>query len=104
MKKKYIYTNKKHSYRAIMGVILGLISLASLWLVVYFSYQASGDAKTGYGFTGLFSLLFSCTGLGLSAVTVRNKDYYRLFPVMGLVLNFLALAGISLILYAGANL
>lgn len=86
-----------------MSVILGVISLASLGAVVYLSCRSAGEALTGYGFTGLFAVIFSLIGLVLGVLTVRDKNYYRLFPVLGIVLNVAALAGISLILYAGAN-
>lgn len=103
-KKNYIFTNKKNSKRAIMAVVLGVISLASLGIVVFMSGLYGGSAKVSYGFTGLFATAFSLTGLLLGVVTVQNKDYYRLFPVLGILLNLLALGAVSLILYAGANL
>lgn len=87
-----------------MSAILGIISLAALGTVVFLAYRRSGEALAGYGFTGLFALLFSLTGEVLGFQTVGDKDHYRLFPVLGILLNLAALGGISLILYAGANL
>lgn len=104
MRKNYIFTNKKHSYRAIMATILGMISLISLIIVVFMTYRDAGEACVGYGFTGLFATVFSMIGLGLGIVTFRNKNYYRLFPVMGTMLNLAVLGGISFILYIGARL
>ena len=63
-RKGYIFTNKKHSERAVMATILGVISLAALGTVVFMSYLGGGEAKTGYGFTGLFATVFSVAGLG----------------------------------------
>ena len=104
IRKNYIFTNKKNSKRAIMAVILGVISLVSLGTVVFLSGLSGGSAKISYGFTGLLAAVFSLVGLLLGVVTIQNKDYYRLFPSLGILLNFLALAAVSLILYAGANL
>ena len=87
-----------------MAVILGVISLASLGVVLFFTYRSGGEAKPGYGFTGLLATLFSLTGLGLGVVTFRDKNNYRLFPVLAILLNLAALGTVSLILYAGANL
>ena len=87
-----------------MATILGVISLASLGIVVFRAYLSAGEATVGYGFTGLLATLFSFVGLCIGIVTVKEKDYYRLFPVLGILLNLMALGGISLILYAGANL
>ncbi len=102
-RKGYIFTNKRHSERAIMAVILGTISLAALGIVIFKAYRSGGEALAGYGFTGALATVFSLIGLVLGAVTASDKGYYRLFPVMGILLNLAALAGVSLILYAGAN-
>lgn len=103
-RKGYIFTNKKHSERAIMATILGIISLAALVVVVFRSYLYAGDVAVNYGHTGFLAMLFSMVGFSLGMATVRDKGYYRLFPVLGILLNLAALGGVSLILYAGAKL
>ncbi len=87
-----------------MAVVLGLISLGAMGYVVFQSYASAGDARVSDAFTVLLALVYSITGFGLGLVTVQNKGYYRLFPVLGLLLNLAALGGIRLILYAGAYL
>lgn len=103
-RKSYIFTNKKNSDRAVMSVILGVISLASMGAAVYLTYRSAGEAMTGYGFTGLLATIFSLIGLVLGILTAKDKNYYRFFPVLGIILNVIVLAGISLILYAGVKL
>ena len=103
-RKGYIFTNKKHSERAIMATILGIISLISLGIVIFRAYLGGGEAPAGFGFTGVLAMLFSVVGLCLGVVTFREKDYFRLFPVLGILLNLLSLGSLSLILYVGANL
>lgn len=87
-----------------MSTILGVVSLASLVVAVLLSYRKGGEAAAGLGVAGILALLYSLVGIVLGIRTVRNKNYYRLFPVLGTLLNLAALGGISLILYAGANL
>lgn len=87
-----------------MATILGVISLAGLVIVVFLAYLGAGEAAVGYGFTGLLATVFSLVGLFLGIATVRDKDYYRFFPVLGILLNLAALGIASLILYAGAKL
>lgn len=87
-----------------MATILGIISLVSLGIVLFMTYRSAGEAAVGYGFTGLLATVFSAVGLGLGIVTFRDKNYYRLFPVLGTLLNLAALGGISFILYAGVNM
>lgn len=99
MKKKYIYTNKRHSSRAVMSTILGILSNASLVVVIYLSYQSGGDIPAGYGMTGFLAVIFSLVGLGLGVVTARDREYYRLFPWLGILLNVIALSVLALIIY-----
>jgi lipopolysaccharide export LptBFGC system permease protein LptF len=100
-RKGYIFTNKKHSQKAIMSTILGIISTVSLAAVLYLTYLRKGNAPTGYGVTGLLIALFSLAGLILGMVTVVEKDRYKFFPCVGIFLNFIALFGIGVVLYAG---
>lgn len=86
-----------------MATILGVISLSSLGIVLFLSYKEAGEAAVGFGFTGLLATVFSITGLSLGIAAFRNKGYYRLFPVLGTLLNLTALGVISLILYIGVN-
>ena len=97
-KKNYIFTNKKHSNRAIMSTILGGISLVSL------SYSQGGVMHGGYGVTGVLATIYSLIGLILGILTLREKDIYRIFPVLGTILNIVALGGVSLLLYLGSRL
>ncbi len=60
-------------------------------------------ARTGYGFTGILATLYALAGLYLGVITVRDKTYYRLFPVLGVVLNLVVLGLVGLILYMGVN-
>ena len=57
-RKNFIFTNKKHSERAIMGTILGVISLVSMGIVIFLSYQKNGETPVSYGLTGLLATIF----------------------------------------------
>lgn len=87
-----------------MSVILGVISLAALVTVVFFSYRSGGEASVKYGFTGALATVFSLVGVILGVLTACDRSYYRFFPVLGVMLNVMSLGGVSLILYAGVNL
>ena len=90
-KKNYIFTNKKHSDKAIMSTILGVISLG-------------GVMHGGYGVTGVLATVYSLIGLILGVLTLRDKDIYRFFPVLGTILNVISLGGISFLLYLGSRM
>lgn len=91
-RKKYIYTNRRHSERAIMAVILGVISIVSIAIVVTLSYRSAGEVPAGYGAAGVLAAVYSVVGLVLGVVTVHDKAYFPLFPVLAIVLNLAALA------------
>ncbi|MCI5584479.1 MAG: DUF6142 family protein [Lachnospiraceae bacterium] len=101
-KKNYMFTNKKHSSRGIMSAILGTISLVSLGLAVFQTYQVKGEAGGNMGTVGFVATCFSITGLTLGILSKTEADRFRLFPYLGIVLNLLALMATSTILYAGA--
>lgn len=100
-RKNYIFTNKKHSEKAIMATILGIISIVSMIIVIYLTYLKNGEATVGYGMTGVLATIFSLIGLCLGLVTVREKENYKLFPILGIILNVLVLLGMAFILYLG---
>lgn len=102
-RKKYIYTNKKHPQTAIMSTVLGTISLVSMTIVIYMTYLKNGQTQGGYGLTGLLSALFSIIGFVLGAKSLQIKDSFKLFPVLGTVINVIVLLGLAFILYLGTG-
>ena len=80
------------------------ISLVSLGIVTYLSYSQGGVMHGGYGVTGVLATIYSLIGLILGILTLREKDIYRIFPVLGTILNVVALGGVSFLLYLGSRL
>lgn len=97
----YIFTTRKHPEKGIMSTILGAISLISIVAAVYLAYQNGGNALPSYGAAVFLVTLFALAGLVLGILSRAEKDNYYLFPHLGIALNFVSLALISLILYAG---
>lgn len=101
-RKGYIYTNKHHSQTGVMSTILGVISLVTLGISVYFSYLNKGVITERYGTSAFLALVFMVIGLGLGLFSLREPEKFRLFSVLGIVANVLVFAVLSLILFAGA--
>ena len=101
-KNSYMFTNKQHSQKGIMSTILGVISLATLAYAVIMSYLRAGDIPRQYGAAAMLVMIFAFVGIGLGVVSKTEWDKFYLFTYLGIVLNVLALAVISVILYAGA--
>ena len=84
-----------------MAAILGVIADVSIVLAVYFTFQNKGVAPMQYGTVILLSLVFAAVGFVLGIRSNLEKDIYRLFPVLGIVLNSMALLAGGFILYIG---
>lgn len=101
-KNSYMFTNKEHTQKGIMSTILGVISLATLAYAIIMSYLRAGDIPRQYGAAAMLVMIFAFVGIGLGVVSKTERDKFYLFTYLGIALNVLALAVISLILYAGA--
>ena len=99
--KGYIFTNKRHSQKAIMSTILGSISTASMLVVIYLSFLQKGQAPISYGLTGFLALIMSLVGLVLAVKTVLEKERFKLFPILGIAFNVAAIGIVALVFYMG---
>ena len=89
MHRHYIFTDKRESKKGILSAVLGAMSLISVFLTVYFTWQNHGTAYVRYG----------VVALGIMAKLEEDKFY--LFAWIGIVLNALTLLGIGGIVAVG---
>lgn len=97
-----MFTSKEHSQKGIMATILGVISLASLVYIIIYSYRTAGKIPLQYGAVAFLTMIFAFTGIVLGVLSKSDRDKFYFFSYLGIVLNVLVLAALSLILYAGA--
>ena len=97
-----MFTSKQHTQKGIMSTILGIISLGTLAYAVVMSYLKAGDIPRQYGAAAMLVMIFAFIGIILGVVSKTERDKFYFFTYLGIVLNVLALAVISIILYAGA--
>lgn len=80
-----------------MSTVLGLIALVSLFLAIYLSYLDGMDSVNGgmarmqYGLAAVLAFLMALAGEITGLIANTEKDRYRFFPVLGLLLNSAAL-------------
>ena len=84
-----------------MSAILGAISICSGAVVLYLAYLKGGDVPISYGLTGLLSAIFSVVGLILGVLAVQEKEVFKLFPVLGIILNLAALGILMFVVQLG---
>lgn len=100
-KSGYIFTDKKNPRWGIMSTILGLIAVVSVAAAVYFTYLRKGTAPMQYGMVILLSILYAVIGMVLGVRALLEKDIFRFFPIVGIVLNVIAAIEGGVILYLG---
>lgn len=102
MKNNFMFTNKEHTLKGIMATILGVISLASLVYITIDSYRRAGEVPLQYGAVAFLTMIFAFVGIVLGVLSKSERDKFYFFSYLGIVLNVLVLAVLSVILYAGA--
>lgn len=101
-KRSYIFTNKEHPEKGIMSTILGILSVITFGAAIYLSYLNNGEENARYGAAGVLAVIFMIAGFILGGLSLTEKEKFKLFPVLGIVMNTVAFLLLSLILYAGA--
>lgn len=100
-KRKYIYSNKKHTEKGIFATILAVISFISLLAMVYLSFRNKGEAPGSYGAVAFLCTIFSGAGILIGLWGKTEEDKYYVFSHIGIVWNIINLLMVSGILYAG---
>ena len=101
-KSDFMFTSKEHTLKGIMATILGVISLVSLVYIILDSYWKAGQVPQQYGAVAFLTMLFAFVGIALGVISKSERDKFYFFSYLGIVLNVLVLAALSVILYAGA--
>ena len=101
-KSSFMFTTKEHTLKGIMATILGVISLVTIGYVILDSYWKAGAVPLEYGAVAFLTMIFAFVGIILGVISKSERDKFYFFSYLGIVLNVLVLAALSVILYAGA--
>ena len=98
-----MFTDNRHPEKGVMSAILGCISVTALVVSVAFTYRDGGQAQIRYAAAALVAAIFSVAGLVLGIMSRMEKDIFKLFPNLGIVLNTLSIAFVIFILVLGLS-
>ena len=98
-----MFTDNRHPEKGVMSAILGIISVSALIAAVVFTYNDGGQAQMRYAAAALVAAIFSVVGLVLGIMSRMEKDIFKLFPNLGIVLNSLSIAFVIFILVLGLS-
>lgn len=100
-KRKYVYSNKKHTEKGIFSTILAVISGVALTFLIVMSYRNKGIISGSYGATAFLCTLFSAVGILLGVMGKNEEDKFYLFAYIGIIWNIVDILFVSVILHAG---
>ena len=84
------FTEKKHSKRALIGLLLAMASLAGLVILLAVSTARGGESSAYIGSGGLFFLLTGIVALYFAVPTLRDENSFQTLPRVGTALSVVA--------------
>ncbi len=97
-KESFKFSDKKHSVRGLISLVMGILSCVCLLVLFYISSLSAGNGSLLLGAVGLVMCVLSIVGFIIGVKACKEKEIYYNVPIIGLVLNgFLSV--IYLILY-----
>ena len=96
-----IFTDTRHPEKGVMSAILGCISVTALAFAVVFTYRDGGQAQIRYAAAALVAAIFSVAGIVLGIMSRFERDIFKLFPNLGIILNLLSIIFIVFLLVLG---
>ena len=98
---RYMFTDNRHPEKGVMSAILGLTSVGALFAAVFFTYRDGGQAQIRYAAAALVAAVFSVVGLILGIMSRFERDIFKLFPNLGIILNSVAVLFVIFLLLLG---
>ena len=98
-----MFTDNRHPEKGVMSAILGCISVAALVCAVFVTYRDGGQAQVKYAAAAMLAAVFSVVGIILGIQSRFERDIFKLFPNLGIILNSLSIIFIILIVVIGLS-
>ena len=93
-----MFTDNRHPEKGILSAVLGCISVTTYILTVVLTYKNGGQALMQYAAAAFVAAIFSVVGLVLGIMSRFEKDIFKFFPNMGIILNALAVLFVAFII------
>ena len=96
-----MFNSKEVSIRALLSVILGVISVTACAMMIYLTCLNNGQAQLRYGGVVFLCLFFALGGMVLAILSRREPEKRYSVSYLGMVLNGAVLALGFVIIYLG---
>ena len=91
---RYIFTDKKHPWRGVFSVIMGLFAFLCLFLSVMLTFRSKTAASGSYAVGAFLGFSYAVCGLVMGILSRRERDVYAVFPRTGIILNAFVLLAV----------
>ena len=95
---RFTFTDNRHPEKGILSAVLGCISVTTYILAVVFTYKNGGQALMQYAAAAFVAAIFSVVGLVLGIMSRFEKDIFKFFPNVGIILNTLAVIFVAFVI------
>lgn len=100
---RYMFTDNRHPEKGVMSAILGCLSVITLGLSVFFTYRDGGLAQVKYAAAAMLAAVFSVAGFVLGIQARFERDIFKIFPNIGIILNSLSIIFVIVVLIMGLS-
>ena len=102
-KGSYMFTNKRHPVEAILAVIIAIIIFVTICVLSFYSSRSAGNGPLFLGIVSFWVMLLALGSFIVSLFSMRKKDVFYLFPVLGTVLNGILFIGLFILYMVGVS-
>lgn len=100
-KGSYMFTNKKHPLEAVLACIIAIAIVITIGILSYFSSKTGGNGPLLYGIISFWVMWLALANFVISLFSLRKKEIFYLFPILGTVLNGLLFFGLFMLYMIG---
>lgn len=101
---QYKFTDRIHPKGGIASVLLAILMYIVVIILCIESSNKGGDGPLYYGVVGILCLIVSLLCFWLGVNDIRKESIYRLFPILGMLLNGVLFIGLFSLYFIGMSI
>ena len=100
-RRSYKFTDKRHPILGILSFIIAVIVIIMSLVLCFEAADLNGKAPISYGVAGVIGLLMAIIGFIIGIQSMKQKDIFLRFPILGVFLNGVMILGLFIVYIIG---